>query len=89
MEIDENGSERGLHIVLVNPDNGDVEFAKVFDTDQSSELFDELIAKENAIPDGYIIVAAGRDDCVAQLSEASKEWFRSIGSKEIFDLESG
>ena len=30
------GNFRGLHLVLVNPENGDVEFSRVFDTYVSS-----------------------------------------------------
>lgn len=35
--------QRGLHIVVINPYNGKVEYANVFDTYVSSKLFDEFI----------------------------------------------
>ena len=43
VEVNENGNDRGLHIVVINPFNGQIEFARVFDTSISSEEFDELI----------------------------------------------
>ena len=43
MEKNEVGNYRGLHFVLVNPSNGNVEFAKVFDTYTSSDAFENFI----------------------------------------------
>ena len=57
----ENGNFRGLHIVTINPDDGKVAEAKVFDTYKSSYTFDEFTTHE--VPEGYIVVAACMDDC--------------------------
>ena len=43
VETNENGHDRGLHIVVINPYNGNVEKAKVFDTHVSSLAFDEFV----------------------------------------------
>lgn len=56
----------GLHIVVINPLNGDIEFAKVFDTSKSSKEFDEFVT--SGCKEGYIIVATCEDDCTRQLS---------------------
>ena len=40
----------------------------------------------NWIPDGYIIVAACKDDCRFNLSEEVMCWFASIGSNAIWRL---
>lgn len=52
---------RGLHIVVINPNNGKVESANVFDTYESSKHLDIFI--KTFIPNGYIVVAACKDDC--------------------------
>lgn len=52
----ENGHHRGLHVVIIHPQTGKVEMAKVFDTYKSSSAFDGFITK--GIPYGYIVVAA-------------------------------
>ena len=58
---------RGLHIVVINPANGKTRFTRVFDTYKSSDELDKFITL-NAIPLGYIIIAACKDDCVTNLS---------------------
>ena len=61
MTKNENGHYWGLHIVQIDPQNGVVENAKVFDTYDSSKYFDEFIQinKEK----GRIIIAACKDEC--------------------------
>ena len=61
MEENEGSFDRGLHIVVINPFNGILEWAIVFDTCTSSEDLDCFIT--NDIPEGYIVVAACMDDC--------------------------
>lgn len=80
----ENNHYRGLHIVVIVPENGYVLWAKVFDTYKSSDEFDDSTHK---IPEGYIVVAACKDDCVTKLSQYGKQWFANMGSVEIWNLE--
>ena len=61
-----------------------VEAAKVFDTYKTSDAFDEFISK--ALPEGRIIAAACKDECVSKLSQKGKQWFANMGSKEIWNL---
>ena len=56
----------------------------MFDTYKSSVLFDKFIKR--TIPEGYIVIAACKDDCVTELSEEGKKWFEDMGSKLIRDL---
>ena len=57
LEINENDHSRGLHIVLINNEDGKIEFAQIFDTYKSASYFDHFI--QNAvIPESTIIVAA-------------------------------
>lgn len=74
----ENGHTRGLHLVIINGGNGEVETAKVFDTFSDSEKFLEFIRKE--IREGSVVVAACKDDCVINLSLEAKYWFANMGS---------
>lgn len=62
----ENNDFRGVHIYLINPENGLVVVAKVFDTYKSPDYFDGLISQK--IPEGYIVVAACKDDMITSLS---------------------
>ena len=45
VEKNESGNYRGLHIVVVNPKDANVEVAKVFDTYLSSDKLEEFIDK--------------------------------------------
>ena len=71
--MNENNHYRGIHIVLINPENGRVESAKVFDTYKSSKIFDQFI--EDGIPDCYIVIAACKDEGTKSLSTKAIEWF--------------
>lgn len=73
-------NSRGLHLVIINPFTGIVEMAQVFDTYQDGACFADFI-KWYDIPDGYIIVAACKDDCVSKLTDKGKEFFAKMGSK--------
>ena len=76
---------RGLHIVIFNPATGQVESAQVFDTYKSSEQLDAFV--KAGVPAGHIVAAACMDECATKLSDAAKQWFRELGSKEIDKLE--
>ena len=78
------GNYRGLHIVIINPENGHISFAGVFDTYTSSEHLEKFIAHD--VPRNHIIVAACKDECVKSLSLEAKLWFGDMGSEEIFNV---
>ena len=67
MEKNDNDHYRGLHIVILNPSKGTIEFAMVFDTYESSDSFEEFISGKN-FPKGSIIIAACKDECTSNLS---------------------
>ena len=78
IEMNENGHYRGLHIVIINPLNGKVEYSRAFDTYMSSMAFESFI--DLGLPPGSIVVAACKDDCATKLSEKVKDWFLEMGS---------
>ena len=86
IKVEENESShyRGLHIVIINPSNGKVSAARVFDTYKTSEKLDSFIL--NCVPKNYIVVAACKDECVSKLSLAAMQWFIGMGSQEIKKL---
>lgn len=65
--LNENNHHRGLHIVIFNHSNANILDAASFDTYESSTLFEQFISTRN-IPEGAIIAAACKDDCVRNLS---------------------
>ena len=83
VEKNENNHFRGFHIAVITP-RGSIECAKVFDTYGSSANFEAFIQKP--IPDDYIIAAACKDEGATKLSEAVKQWFADMGSKQIWGL---
>ena len=66
----ENNDYRGLHVVLINHDDGKVILAQAYDTYQTSEKLDELISE--IVQEGQIVVAACKDDCTFSLSFEAK-----------------
>ena len=68
-----------MHIVIVNIKTGNVEAAKVFDTNKSSielETFINTLEKYYSDkPEGYILAAACKDECSRNLSNKVKNWF--------------
>ena len=84
MEQNESHHFRGLHLVIIDPSNGKIEAAKTFDSYSSTHRIDAYI--EHLIPQGFIVVAACKDDCVTKLSDKSKDWFQRMGSSEIWNL---
>ena len=53
-------------MAIINPSNGKVELAKVFDTHVKANAFDSFISKW--IPDGYIVVATSIGKFTEKLS---------------------
>ena len=43
LEPNSNGHFRGLHVIVVNPNDGNIEYAQVFDTYKSSDSLQEFI----------------------------------------------
>ena len=72
-------------MIIFNPFQARVELARVFDTYKDPEHFEKFIDTFD-IPEGYMVLAACMDECVKNLSEAGKQWFVKLGSKEILNL---
>ena len=72
-------------MAIIDPKNGRVEFARVFDTYETSDGFDEFLeAEKDMIKEGHIVIAACKDECRFLLSEdPAKKWFQDMGSEEI------
>lgn len=81
----DNANGRGLNIVIVNPSNGAIEHAVVFDTYKDSDALNKFLIKTE-IPDGHIVLAASKDDCFENLSMVAMKWFSTMGSKTVWDL---
>ena len=86
IEANDGKHHRGLHIVLINRTNGRIELAKCFDTYESNIDFDDFVEEHSPVPDGYIVVAACKDDCATNLSMEGRQWLSNLGSTEIWDL---
>ena len=87
VETNESDNFRGLHIIVISPTDGHVISAKVFDTHVSSKRFDEFVNYEiDHFPDGCIIAAACKDECVFNLSNTGKKFFERMGSKHIWKV---
>ena len=67
MQANENDNFRGVHMVVINNESGNVETNQIFDTYESSDKLDAFIDKE--IPEGHIIIAACKDDMCKSLSD--------------------
>lgn len=74
-----------MHLVVINPYTGFVEWAKCFDTYQYAMDLDNFI--DNDIILNYIIVVACKDDMSRKLSDHSKMWLKDMGSDEVWNLE--
>ena len=79
---DDSNDFRGLNIAIIDPKDGRIRQGRVFDTYKTSEEFEKWISTEN-IPAGYIVAAACKDECTANLSDTIKNWFIGMGSSSI------
>ena len=84
MEKNESGHYRGLHVVIISPNDYKIKHAKVFDTYETSARFNKFI--KDSVPLGYIVIAACKDECLTGFSFSGKEWFASMGSLDIWEL---
>ena len=78
-QTNENGTRRGLHIVVIDPFTGRIAQAQTFDTYKSSETLENFIKSQNFESD-FIIIAGCQDDCTKGLSDKVRSWFREMGS---------
>ena len=85
MQENINKHYRGLHIVVINPANGEVVAARVFDTYDSSDDLEDFI-DSGIVKDNSIVIVACKDDCITKLSNKCKTWFENMGSKLISQL---
>ena len=85
MQANENNHFRGLHLAVINNQNGHIETNQVFDTYDSSDKLDAFIDQKE-IPEGHIIIAACKDDMCKKLSDKAMMWFKGIGMYMIHTL---
>ena len=71
--------------MVIDSSTGEVQVARVFDTYKSSVEFDKFI--EGDLTEGFIVIAACKDECTKNLSDKGRLWFANMGSKEIWKLE--
>ena len=69
-ESEASETTRGLHIVVINPENGNIERAQCFDTYKSSKDLESFIAA--GVPEGKIVAAACEDECSKKLSRKAR-----------------
>ena len=73
---------------MISPANGEVCWAVVFDTYKSSDGLNEFILNElKSVPDGYIVIAACKDECSTNMSVHARILFTDMGSQEIWKIE--
>jgi hypothetical protein len=78
---------RGISVVVLDSQNGEVIEKKTFDTFASAEQADSLAALLNALPDGALVLAGVRDDGANSVTSAAIQALQSIGSQEIDKLQ--
>ena len=76
----ENGHHRGLNIVVVDEITGKVKRAQAYDTYESFDKFEEFIEEAKYFPDGTIVAAACKDDCITKMNLPGKQFFWGLGS---------
>ena len=74
--------------MVINPLNGKITIANIYDTYKTCQSFDEFIRPkyEDTIKPGWIVIAVCKDDCAKSLSNEAKKWFTKMGSKSIWSL---
>ena len=77
---------RGINLVVINENSGQVELTRAFDTWSSAEEADSLAAVINRIPQGRIVLCAVRDDGSNQLQSGQYSAIESLGSEQIRNL---
>ena len=59
----ENENDRGLHIVVVDPETKVIELSKAFDTYKSSSSLESFIDQQELIEANKVVIAACKDEC--------------------------
>ena len=72
IEDNESGNTRGMNMVVINPDTGEIIIHQAFDTFSSSVQFDKALA---SIIDGEIVVIAVEEEASSRLSFNAKKFF--------------
>ena len=85
VKANENKHFRGLHVAVINPHDGSVVRAQAFDTYKTSTAFETFISS-GGVPDGFVVAAACKDDCMTRLSNVCRRWFNAMGSVEVDHL---
>lgn len=81
------GGERGMNVVVLNPEDGSIMESTSFDTHMSREESEDFAWLIESVESGTIVVVASRDDVFEHLTEAAKQACESIGSKSIREVE--
>lgn len=79
-EKQESKNSRGMNMVVIDPQSGDVTLARTFDTFERSGPMEAELVK---IPAGHIIAVGIKDEGTRKLSGKVKQFFKDMGSKEI------
>lgn len=77
---------RGFNVVVFAGANHEVIWSKNYDTFASKKHSDQMAADLAAAPYGSVVVAAVRDEASSNLTQAGKDAFVNMGSKEINNL---
>ena len=78
-----NGGERGLNVLIINPEDGTILESANFDTHISNEDSDDFAKLIETLADGIIVAVTAKDDAFEQLTEAARLACESIGSTRI------
>ncbi len=78
---------RGLNVVIIDPQNGEVTQSKTFDTHETRTEADAFAAFIEQLPFGMIVGIAVMDAATNNLNERARLACRSIGSEFIDQLE--
>jgi len=85
-DVSPNG--RGMNVVVLNPDNGQIDWKQSYDTSDKSDgrASTSLTQAINKIPAGRIVVVAVRGDGAGKLLSSSKQALVGIGSDMVNQL---
>lgn len=79
-------AKRGINVVVLAGNNHEVISSNTYDTFASEKNSEQMAADLAAVPVGAVIVAAIKDEGSRKLTQAAKDAFINMGSKEISNL---